>query len=97
MKAKTLQIPSRYNLKKKTIGNNFIKAPLLALQSGCKFQEVQFSTLTQKKSYKRASFTRSKIYFTISKLFFISKYQISFQQSLNTPQTTLFEGRDGVF
>ena len=54
MKAKTLQIPSRYNLKKKTIGNNFIKAPLLALQSGCKFQEVQFSTLTQKKSYKRA-------------------------------------------
>ena len=91
MKAKTLQIPSRYNLKKKTIGNNFIKAPLLALQSGCKFQEVQFSTLTQKKSYKRA------LILIISKLFFISKYQISFQQSLNTPQTTLFEGRDGVF
>ena len=91
MKAKTLQIPSRYNLKKKTIGNNFIKAPLLALQSGCKFQEVQFSTLTQKKSYKRA------LILIISKLFFISKYQISFQQSLNTPQTTLFEGRNGVF
>ena len=94
MKAKTLQIPSRYNLKKKTIGNNFIKAPLLALQSGCKFQEVQFSTLTQKKSYKRALIL---IIANISKLFFISKYQISFQQSLNTPQTTLFEGRDGVF
>ena len=47
MNAKNFQIPSRYNLKKKTIGNNFIKAPLLTLQSGCKFQEVQFSTLTQ--------------------------------------------------
>ena len=67
MKAKTLQIPSRYNLKKKTIGNNFIKAPLLALQSGCKFQEVQFSTLTQKKSYKRALIL---IIANISKLFF---------------------------
>ena len=96
MKAKTLQIPSRYNLKKKTIGNNFIKAPLLALLSGCKFQEVQFSTLTQKKSYKRALILiiANTIY---RNFFFIGKYQFSFQQSLNTPQTTLFEGRDGVF
>ena len=77
MKAKTLQIPSRYNLKKKTIGNNFIKAPLLALQSGCKFQEVQFSTLTQKKSYKRALMliiANTISYMNISKLIFIGKY-----------------------
>ena len=88
MKAKTLQIPSRYNLKKKTIGNNFIKAPLLALQSGCKFQEVQFSTLAQEILQACINFDYCK---------YIGKYQFSFQQSLNTPQTTLFEGRDGVF
>ena len=54
-------------MEKKTIGNNFIKAPLSTLQSGCKFHDVRFSTLTQEILLECISFDYCKYYFLYEK------------------------------